>query len=122
MPFKWMSALCSRLCRTGDRHTDRIRQTISEMTRWVAFEPNTPETWRRVVDEVSGFLTGLWHKGELVGTQADQAFFVRCDRSVMTQDDMLNGRLVCEVGVAPTRPAEFVIFRIGQFTSEAGKH
>ena len=88
------------------------------MTRWVAFEPNAPETWRRVVDQVSDYLTGVWRKGELAGRVAQEAFFVRCDRSTMTQDDIDNGRLVCLVGIAPVRPAEFVIIRIGQWTAE----
>ena len=119
MHLSWIRGLCRRLCRRDDRLTDRIRQAITETTQWVASKPNAPETWQRVVDEVSDFLTGLWRQGELVGKQADEAFFVRCDRSVMTQDDIDNGRLIIEVGVAPTKPAEFVIVRIGLFTSEA---
>ena len=53
------------------------------------------------------------------GRSENEAFFVNCDRTTMTQDDILNGRLLCEIGVAPVRPAEFVIFRIGQWTADA---
>jgi phage tail sheath protein FI len=119
MPFGWISALFRRLLRTVDQRTDRIRRAIQDMTQWAAFEPNTPETWRRVVAEVSDYLTGVWRKGELVGRVAQDAFFVRCDHSTMTQDDIDNGRLVCVVGIAPVRPAEFVIMRIGQWTADA---
>ena len=69
--------------------------------------------------QVTNFLTGLWRDGALQGNTAEDAFFVRCDRSTMTQNDLDEGRLVCLIGVAPTRPAEFVIFRIGQKTADA---
>ena len=65
------------------------------------------------------FLQVQWLSGALLGATADQAYFVRCDRSTMTQNDLDNGRMICLVGVAPTRPAEFVIFRIGQWTADA---
>jgi len=55
--------------------------------------------------------------GALLGSTPDEAFFVRCDATTMTVEDLANGRLICEVGVAPVRPAEFVIFRIGQWTA-----
>lgn len=65
------------------------------------------------------FLTQVWRLGGLLGLQPDEAFFVRCDRSTMTQTDLDNGRLIAQVGVALTRPAEFIIFRIGQWTADA---
>jgi phage tail sheath protein FI len=85
--------------------------------QWVVFEPNTPRTWQRVTDSVSAFLTTQWNAGALFGDTAAQAFFVRCDSTTMTSDDILNGRLICLIGVAIVRPAEFVIFRIQQITS-----
>jgi phage tail sheath protein FI len=66
---------------------------------------------------VETFLIEQWRAGRLPGRQPDEAFFVRCDRSTMTQQDIDDGRLVCLIGVATVRPAEFVIFRIGQLTA-----
>jgi hypothetical protein len=64
-------------------------------------------------------LLRVWRSGALQGTRQEEAFFVRCDRTTMTEDDLLNGRLICLIGLAPVRPAEFVIFRFQQFTVEA---
>jgi phage tail sheath protein FI len=82
----------------------------------VVFEPNSEALWSRVVETVTPFLIGVWKSGALMGTTPEQAFFVRCDRTTMTQDDIDNGRLICQIGIAPVAPAEFVIFRIGQAT------
>jgi uncharacterized protein len=68
---------------------------------------------------VSNFLTNEFRRGALAGSAPSQAFFVTCDRTTMTQDDILNGRLIIEIGIAPVRPAEFVIFRIFQNTAES---
>ncbi|HSE43378.1 MAG TPA: phage tail protein, partial [Acidobacteriota bacterium] len=62
------------------------------------------------------FLTQCWRDGALVGRTPKEAFFVKCDRTTMTQDDIDNGKLICLVGVAAVRPAEFVLFRIGQWS------
>ncbi len=96
-----------------------LEHSIDRGTQWVVFEPNNELLWSRVVETVTAFLTGVWKTGALLGTTPDEAFFVRCDRTTMTQDDIDNGRLVCLIGVAPTKPAEFVIFRIGQFTASS---
>jgi uncharacterized protein len=96
-----------------------IEESIDEGTQWVVFEANAPSTWARVQQTVANFLTTVWRNGALVGGTRDEAFFVKCDRTTMTQDDIDNGRLICYVGVAPVKPAEFVIFRIGQKTSDA---
>ena len=56
--------------------------------------------------------------GTLLGEKPEKAYFVKCDRSTMSQNDLDNGRLICLVGVAPLKPAEFVIFRIGQWTAD----
>jgi hypothetical protein len=96
-----------------------VEQSVIRGTQWVVFEPNDEVTWARVERSVTEFLNGVWKSGALMGTTADQAFFVRCDRTTMTQDDIDNGRLVCLVGMAPAKPAEFVIFRFSQMTDQA---
>jgi uncharacterized protein len=96
-----------------------LERSIYEGTQWVVFEPNDEKLWARVIDTIRLFLRGQWRLGALFGSTEEEAFFIKCDRTTMTQDDILNGRLVCEVGVAPVRPAEFVIFRIFQHTAEA---
>ena len=97
-----------------------IEQSIDEGTQWAVFEPNDRDLWARVTQSVSNFLTTAWRDGALMGTTPDEAFFVNCGESTMTQDDIDNGRLICEIGIAPVKPAEFVIFRIQQWTEEAG--
>lgn len=93
-----------------------VERSIDKGLHWAVFEPNDSTLWTKVRAVVEQFLYDLWRNGALVGTTADQAFFVRCDRSTMSQSDLDNGRLICEIGVAPLRPAEFVIFRIGLWT------
>ncbi|HEX3151510.1 MAG TPA: phage tail sheath C-terminal domain-containing protein [Gemmataceae bacterium] len=92
-----------------------VEKSIQDGTQWVVFEPNDAPLWARVVRSVSDFLTGIWKDGMLQGATKEQAFFVRCDRSTMTQADIDNGRLIMLIGIAPVKPAEFVIFRIGQW-------
>jgi phage tail sheath protein FI len=96
-----------------------LEHSIDKATQYAVFEPNGPRLWASVVDSIESFLTVEWVNGALLGNTPEQAFFVRCDRTTMTQNDLDNGRLICLVGVAPVKPAEFVIFRIGQFTAEA---
>jgi Bacteriophage tail sheath protein len=96
-----------------------LERSIYEGTQWVVFEPNDDRLWARVVDTIRLFLRGQWRLGALLGRTEQEAFFITCDRTTMTQDDILNGRLICEIGIAPVRPAEFVIFRIFQHTAEA---
>ncbi len=96
-----------------------IEESIEEGTQWVVFEPNHEPTWAKVSRSITNFLVTIWKNGALEGVTQDEAFFVRCDRTTMTQDDIDNGRLICYIGVAPVRPAEFVIFRISQKTREA---
>jgi phage tail sheath protein FI len=95
-----------------------LEHSIDRSTQWAVFEPNGPRLWANVVDTVSAFLYSEWRNGALLGATPEEAFFVRCDRSTMTQNDLDNGRLVCEIGVAVLYPAEFVIFRIGQKTAD----
>jgi len=96
-----------------------LEHSIYESLQWVVFEPNDERLWARVRDTIRLFLRGLWRDGALMGTKEEQAFFVTCDRTTMSMDDIDNGRLICEIGVAPVRPAEFVILRIFQQTAEA---
>jgi phage tail sheath protein FI len=96
-----------------------LERSIYEGTQWVVFEPNDAHLWARVTDTIRAFLRAQWRAGALLGRTEDQAFFIICNETVMTQDDIINGRLICEIGVAPVRPAEFVIFRIFQHTAEA---
>ncbi|GAA0900775.1 MULTISPECIES: phage tail sheath C-terminal domain-containing protein [Streptomyces violaceusniger group] len=95
-----------------------LEESIEEGTQWVVFEPNDEALWSLVRQTVTNFLTTVWRTGALAGTTADEAFFVACDRTTMTEDDLANGRLICVIGVAPVFPAEFVIFRIQQKTRE----
>ncbi|MGI9332475.1 MAG: phage tail sheath C-terminal domain-containing protein, partial [Gammaproteobacteria bacterium] len=87
-------------------------------TQWVVFEPNDEDTWSRVRQSVSDFLTLVWRSGALMGATEEQAFFVRIGPETMTPADIDAGRLICEIGIAPVKPAEFVIFRIQQKTVE----
>jgi phage tail sheath protein FI len=96
-----------------------LERSIYEGTQWVVFEPNDDRLWARVIDTVRLFLRAQWRLGALFGRTEQEAFFITCDRTTMSQDDILNGRLICEIGIAPVRPAEFVIFRIFQHTAEA---
>jgi len=91
-----------------------VEKSIEAGTQWAVFEPNDEKLWARVKQTISQFLTGVWRSGALMGATQDEAFFVKCDRTTMTQSDIDNGRLVVVVGIAPVKPAEFVIFRIAQ--------
>ncbi len=93
-----------------------IEGSIEQATQWVVFEPNNERLWARVKQSITQFLTTVWRDGALMGMTPDEAFFVKCDRTTMTQDDIDNGRLIVMIGIAPVKPAEFVIFRIAQWT------
>jgi hypothetical protein len=95
-----------------------LERSIERSTQWTVFEPNGEALWANVRDSASDFLRKEWGEGHLAGTRPEEAFFVRCDRSTMTQNDLDNGRMICLIGVAPLKPAEFVIFRIGQWTAD----
>ena len=96
-----------------------LEASIDRGTQWAVFENNGPRLWANVTETVESFLYNEWVSGNLLGSTPKEAFFVRCDRSTMTQNDLDNGRLICLVGVALLKPAEFVIFRIGQKTADA---
>ena len=96
-----------------------LEASIDRGTQWAVFEPNGEALWANVRTTVSDFLYNEWVSGALLGSTPKEAFFVRCDRSTITQNDLDNGRLICLIGVAAIKPAEFVIFRIGQKTADA---
>ena len=96
-----------------------IEESIKANTNWAVFEPNDEVLWVRVKRTIDVFLTGLWRTGALAGSAPSEAFFVNVGRNTMSQDDIDNGRLVCVIGIAPVKPAEFVIFRISQKTSDS---
>jgi phage tail sheath protein FI len=96
-----------------------IEASIFRGTQWVVFEPNDQRLWGRVRQTITEFLRTQWREGALFGATEEEAFFVRVDRTTMTDDDINNGRLIVVIGIAPVRPAEFVIFRIAQLTASA---
>ncbi len=95
-----------------------LEHSLRRGTQWVGFEPNAERTWAMVRQAVEMFLLQAWRHGMLAGAKADEAFFVRCDRTTMTQADIDHGRLIVLVGAAPIRPAEFVILRFGHTTAD----
>lgn len=99
------------------RRLTAVKGSIRRATKWAVFEPNGEALWAEVRRRLEALLLQAWEAGTFAGTKANQAFFVRCDRTTMTQADLDQGRLVCLVGVAVLRPAEFVIFRVGQWTA-----
>ena len=101
------------------RYFNYLEASIDRGTQWAVFEPNGEMLWANVRNTISDFLLNEWTTGALLGAKPEQAYFVRCDRSTMTQNDLDNGRLICLIGVAAVKPAEFVIFRIGQKTADA---
>jgi phage tail sheath protein FI len=99
------------------RYLIYLEQSIDQGTQWVTFEPDGEPLWASIRNIISNFLVSEWRNGGLLGQKSEEAFFVRCDRTTMTQDDINAGRVICLIGVAPIKPAEFVIFRIAQMTA-----
>ncbi len=95
-----------------------LEETIKSQTNWAVFEPNDQILWARVGLTIRSFLRDMYRSGALVGANEDEAFFVNIGPDTMTPQDIQNGKLICVIGVAPSRPAEFVIFRITQFMKE----
>lgn len=95
-----------------------IEKSIELGTQWVVFEPNDQDLWARVRRTVSNFLERIWREGALFGATPEQAFYVKCDESINTSETMILGRLYIEVGICPVRPAEFVVFRVSQWTGK----
>src|SRR5215207_7227957 len=97
-----------------------VESSIERATQWVVFEPNDHRLWKRVTRTISSFLTLLWRNGALMGVSPEQAFYVKCDEETNPPEVTDAGQLVVEIGLAPVKPAEFVIFRIGQMASGGG--
>ncbi|MEW1610986.1 MULTISPECIES: phage tail sheath family protein [unclassified Streptomyces] len=93
-----------------------LEESILLGTQWVVFEPNDDRLWSSIRRNVTAFLTEEWRRGALFGRTAEEAFYVRCDRSNNPQESIDLGQVVCEIGVAPVKPAEFVVFRLAQFS------
>ncbi|MDR1753573.1 MAG: phage tail sheath subtilisin-like domain-containing protein [Eubacterium sp.] len=92
-----------------------VEESIRNSLGWAVFEPNDANLWSRVQGTIRVFLTTLWRNGALFGSSPEEAFYVNVGKgSTMTDDDINNGRLICEIGIAPVKPAEFVVFRITQ--------
>ncbi len=97
-----------------------VEESIKANTNWVVFEPNDAALWQRVSLTISSFLDSMWRTGMLAGSTPNEGYFVEIGASTMSRDDIMNGRLICNIGIAPSRPAEFVIFRVTQHTAESG--
>jgi len=91
-----------------------VETTIMDGTEWAVFEPNDKKLWEGLKRTVAAFLRGLWRDGALFGATAEQAFYVKCDEETNPPESIDQGKVVVEVGIAPVKPAEFVIFRIAQ--------
>ena len=98
-----------------------LEESIKANTNWVVFEPNDENLWARVRRTIEIFLESVWRSGALVGGSPSEAFFVDIGPNTMSKDDIDNGRMICVIGVAPVKPAEFVIFRITQKTGESAE-
>jgi len=91
-----------------------VEQSIEQGTQWVVFEPNDSKLWKRVTTNITAFLMRIWRTGALMGNSPEEAFFVKCDAETNPPEVVDAGQLICEIGLCPVKPAEFVIFRIGQ--------
>ena len=94
-----------------------VEQSIELGTQWAVFEPNDQRLWKRITRDISAFLMRLWRQGALFGATPEEAFFVKCDTETNPPEVIDAGQLICEIGMCPVKPAEFVIFRIGQMPS-----
>ncbi len=98
-----------------------VSESIMQGTQWSVFEPNDQKLWIQLRIAASSFLTRTWREGALFGSSPDQAFFVKCDDETNPPDVIEAGQVVCEIGIAPVKPAEFVIFRLSQYADGAGE-
>ena len=97
-----------------------VETSIERATQWVVFEPNDQKLWKRVNRTISSFLTLVWRNGALMGETPERAFYVKCDEETNPPEVVDVGQLIVEIGLAPVKPAEFVIFRIGQMPAGGG--
>jgi len=103
------------------RYFNYLEESILIGTQWVVFEPNDHALWARIRRNISAFLVNEWRSGALFGQRPEEAFYVKCDEETNPPESVDLGRVICEIGVAPVKPAEFVIFRLAQFSSGSGE-
>jgi phage tail sheath protein FI len=103
------------------RYFNYLEESILLGTQWVVFEPNDHALWARIRRNVSAFLVNEWRSGALFGARAEDAFYVKCDEETNPPESVDVGRVICEIGIAPVKPAEFVVFRLAQFSSGSGE-
>jgi phage tail sheath protein FI len=102
------------------RFYNMVEESVKKSSSWVVFEPNDKSTWVRVKAMIENYLTGLWRQGALAGSKPEQAFFVKVGLGeTMTAIDILEGRMIIEIGMAAVRPAEFIILRFSHKLQEA---
>ncbi|MEU7043678.1 phage tail sheath subtilisin-like domain-containing protein [Streptomyces varsoviensis] len=103
------------------RYFNYLEESILIGTQWVVFEPNDQALWARIRRNISAFLVNEWRAGALFGTRPEDAFYVKCDEETNPPESVDVGRVVCEIGIAPVKPAEFVVFRLAQFSGGGGE-
>jgi uncharacterized protein len=103
------------------RYFNYLEESILIGTQWVVFEPNDTNLWARIRRNVSAFLVNEWRSGALFGSRPEEAFYVKCDEETNPPESVDVGRVICEIGISPVKPAEFVIFRLAQFSSGNGE-
>ena len=97
-----------------------VEESVQESTEWAVFSPNNQNTWTKIKCQIENFLTNIWRAGGLAGATPDQAFYVNCGLNVtMDAQDILEGRLIVEIGMAAVRPAEFIILRFSHKLQES---
>ncbi|MFD7612791.1 phage tail sheath subtilisin-like domain-containing protein [Streptomyces sp. NPDC059828] len=103
------------------RYFNYLEESILIGTQWVVFEPNDHALWARIRRNISAFLVNEWRSGALFGARPEEAYYVKCDEETNPPESVDLGRVICEIGIAPVKPAEFVVFRLAQFTSGGGE-
>ncbi|MFF4172563.1 phage tail sheath family protein [Streptomyces sp. NPDC001744] len=103
------------------RYFNYLEESILVGTQWVVFEPNDQSLWARIRRNISAFLVNEWRQGALFGQRAEDAFYVKCDAETNPPESIDLGRVICEIGIAPVKPAEFVVFRLAQFQGGGGE-
>ncbi|MFD3581965.1 phage tail sheath subtilisin-like domain-containing protein [Streptomyces sp. NPDC058683] len=103
------------------RYFNYLEESILIGTQWVVFEPNDHNLWARIRRNISAFLVNEWRSGALFGQRPEEAYYVKCDEETNPPESVDVGRVICEIGIAPVKPAEFVIFRLAQFSSGSGE-
>jgi len=93
-----------------------IEESIARSTKWIVFEPNDESLWKAIRRDVGAFLTLLWRDGMLFGRTPEEAFYVKCDDETNPPEVIDAGKVVTQIGIAPVKPAEFIVFEIGQST------